>query len=117
MKYKVISITPDAIHFNDGATLVHSHDQDCCESHYLDFSNITLDDFKDLEFDLSNDKFFNRIPDYGIELVPLNGHTIKIPGYGYNNGYYSEKIDLTLTLPETGAIIKYDITECQKIES
>jgi hypothetical protein len=53
-------------------------------------------DFEGLEFDLTNDGFFNRIPDYGIELIPIHGHSVKIAGHGYNNGYYSDQLDMII---------------------
>jgi hypothetical protein len=76
--------------------------------------DITIDDFEDLEFDLSNDKFFNKIPDYGIELIPIKGHSVKIPGHGYNNGYYGTNLSLVIEDSE-GKTTEFDITECQVI--
>jgi hypothetical protein len=76
--------------------------------------DLTLADFEGLEFDLTNDDFFKRIEDYGIELVPIHGHSVKIPAYGYNNGYYSS--NLTLILSDGKGFNKtYDISECQDI--
>ena len=74
--------------------------------------DLTLEDFKGLEFDLSNDDFFNRIKDYGIELLPTHGHSIKVPGYRSNNGYYSDNLSLILT-EENGSSRTYDVTNCQ----
>lgn len=100
--------------FENGIILCSDHYQDCCEWHYLSFKDLYLDDFNGLEFDLTNDDFFERIPDYGIALKPKNGHSIKIPGYGSNNGYYSSNLTLVIE-DSTGKIIKeYDITECQE---
>lgn len=110
---KVTQIKNDIITFDNGMTLTHHHDADCCEHHYLDMKDITLKDFEGLEFDLTEENFFKRIKDYGIELVPLNGHSIKIPGYGYNNGYYSNQLDLILQNTMTGESKYYNITECQ----
>ncbi len=110
---KVIKIDSDTIYFNNGVKLFSDHQQDCCESHYLSVSDLELSDFDGLIFDLSNDTFFNRIEDYGIELLPLNGHSVKIAGYGYNNGYYSH--ELTLCLEGEGISKRFDITECQLV--
>ena len=96
-KLKVIKIDSDSIEFENGIQLYSDHDQDCCESHYLDFSDLTIEDFENLEFDLTNDDFFNRIEGYGIELVPVNGFSVKIPGYASNNGYYSSNLSLIVT--------------------
>lgn len=107
---KVIKVEGDAITFDNGIVLSSDHEQDCCESHYLCMNDITLEDFEGLEFDLDSDTFFKRIEDYGIELVPIKGHGVKIPGYGWNNGYYSHELKLTLSNGKT-----FDITECQEI--
>lgn len=111
-KLKVINVDSYSIEFENGIMLYSDHSNDCCENHYLSMSDLTIEDFKDLEFDLTNDNFFNRIEGYGIELIPINGHTVKIPGYAYNNGYYSSHLDLLIT---DNAHFKkvFDITECQ----
>jgi hypothetical protein len=112
---KVVKINSDLLEFDNGMFLYSDHDQDCCESHYLSLSDLTLDDFKGLEFDLSNDDFFERIEDYGIALKPKNGHSVRIPGYGSNNGYYSSNLALIITNTDGQSVFKkYDITECQE---
>ena len=80
----------------------------------LTFTDLTLQDFEGLEFDLIGDDFFKRIPDYGIELIPIKGYSVKIPGHGYNNGYYGTNIKLVVNNPK-GANKSYDISECQII--
>ena len=114
-KLKVVEVKKEAIIFDNGFILESNHDQDCCENHWLDFSNLALKDFEGLEFDLSFDSFFNRVPDYGIELLPVKGWPIRIPGYGSNNGYYSSDLELVLSNKDGKWIKKYDITECQEI--
>jgi hypothetical protein len=114
---KVIKVSSDSLEFDNGMILSSDHEQNCCESHFLSLKDLTLDDFKGLKFDLSNDDFFERIENYGIALKPKNGHPVRIPGYGYNNGYYSD--NLALTISNTNGIDifkKYDITNCQKWE-
>lgn len=112
---KVVKIDSDSLEFDNGMILFSHHDQDCCEDHYLSLSDLTLDDFKGLEFDLSNDDFFERIEDYGITLKPKNGHPVRIPGYGSNNGYYSSNLALIITNTDGRGVFKqYDITECQE---
>lgn len=98
--------------FDDGSNLYDYHDQDCCENHYLSYADITLSDFDGLDFDLSSDSFFERVPAYGIRLVATNGATVSIPGYGYNNGYYSSNLTLILSRPNEPDR-KFNITECQ----
>jgi len=105
----------DKIIFSDGSTLESNHERDCCESHYLSLSNLEMIDFDGLEFNLTGENFFNRIEDYGIALVPVKGYSVNIPGYGYNNGYYSSNLVLVLSRPE-GGITTYDITECQNYQ-
>lgn len=111
---KVIKIDEHALHFENNVTLSSYHEPDCCESHYLGFNDLTLDDFKDLEFDLSNDNFFERIVGYGIALLPVKGFPIRIPGYGYNNGWYSSALDLVL-VNGIGQSKLYGISDCQVI--
>tara|TARA_R110000765_G_scaffold221706_2_gene325655 strand:- start:10714 stop:11064 length:351 start_codon:yes stop_codon:yes gene_type:complete len=111
---KVVKIDSESIEFENGVKLYSDHQSDCCESHYLSFADLELRDFDKLEFDLTGDKFFKKIEDYGIELVPIKGWGVKIPGYGYNNGYYST--ELTLCIIGEGLSKEFDITECQVIE-
>jgi len=111
---KVIRVNSDWIVFDNGMTLQSDHGQDCCESHYLSFDDLSLEDFEGLEFDLTSDSFFRRIEDYGIELVPVKGWSVKIPGYGSNNGYYSANLSLVLD-DKKGNKKVFDIAECQNI--
>lgn len=111
---KIKEIKEDIIYFENGFKLYSDHDQACCESHYLDFEHIKEEDYKDLEFDLSNDNFFTRIEDYGIALNATNNFPLRIPGYGYNNGYYGSNIDLILETDK--GLRTYDVSECQIIE-
>lgn len=110
---KVIKVSQESIEFEDGIKLYSEHDKDCCEEHWLSFEHLTMDDFEGLKFNLTNDKFFNRIVGYGIELVPIEGHSIRVPGYGSNNGYYSDSLSLTLSDDKDFRKV-YNITECQK---
>ena len=112
---KVLKIENDSLIFDNGMVLTSRHDQDCCESHYLDFKDLTMEDFDSLEFNLLNEQFFNRVPDYGIELIPLLGHPVRIPGYGYNNGYYSADLNLEVS-DGKGYYKTFDISDCQVID-
>jgi hypothetical protein len=113
-KLKVVKVLDEQIEFENGMILFSNHDQDCCENHYLSFKDLTIADFEGLEFDLTNDSFFKKIDDYGIELIPILGHSVKVPGYGSNNGYYST--DLQLCISGNGVEKEWDITECQDIK-
>jgi len=110
MKTTVKEVTSDYIIFTNGVKLSSDHESDCCEWHEIDFSDLTIEDFNDLEFDLTDENFFNRIEGYGIELTPIKGHSVKVPGYGYNNGYYGSNIDLILEGEGFKKI--YDVSEC-----
>ena len=113
MNVTVKEIGKETIVFSDGSSIASNHDSDCCEHHYLGMDDLTMEDFEGLEFDLTNDRFFNRIPDYGIELVPYVGRSVRIPGYGYNNGYYSDQLELVLKTGDKISI--FNITDCQVI--
>ena len=115
-KLKVVEIKEEAIVFDNGLTLCSNHDRECCENHWLSFENLTLKDFEGLEFNLTNDEFFRGVPDFGIELVPLRGWPVRVPGYGSNNGYYSDQLDLVLIGSDGKEFKTYDITECQEID-
>lgn len=111
---KVVSVQSEKIIFEGGIELYSDHTPDCCEYHELTLSDLTIEDFEGLEFDLSSDSFFKRIPDYGIELIPIKGHSVKIPGHGSNNGYYSDQLDLVIEGKDFTRT--YDITDCQEID-
>lgn len=112
-KVRVLQVTQDFILFENEIKLYSNHDSDCCEHHWLSFGDLTMSDFDGLKFDLSGDAFFKRIKGYGIELIPVKGHSVKIPGYGSNNGYYSDQLELVIQ----GENFKkeFDITECQDV--
>lgn len=111
---KVVKIDSDHLEFDNGVKLDSDHSSECCEKHYLDLSDLTLEDFAGLKFNLTNDNFLEKIEGYGIALKPINGFPVRIPGYGSNNGYYSH--NLTLTLSDGKAFYKvFDISECQDI--
>lgn len=113
-KVKVVKMDSDSLQFDNGVSLTSDHEPECCESHYLHFGDLTLDDFNGLEFDLTSDNFFERIEDYGIALKPIHGHPVRIPGYGFNSGYYSSNLDLVLS-DNKGFRKVFDISECQDI--
>lgn len=111
---KVVYVDKDVLRFDDGSELSSDHYQDCCENHYLDFSGESLQGFSGLDFDLSSSDFFEKVDGYGIRLLPVNGHPVSIPGYGYNNGYYSSNLELVLKKDNEST--KFDISDCQAID-
>ena len=110
---KLTKITEEALFFDNGVSLSSDHYQECCETHYLWFNDLTMDDFKNLEFDLTSDNLITKIIDYGIELNPVAGFPVKIPGYGNNNGYYSTDLKVILS-NNKGWKRCFDISECQQ---
>lgn len=112
---KIIKLENERILFNDGSTLTSYHAGHCCEHHELDPTGIDLEEVKDLEFDLTKPlgELIEKVDGYGIRLISSNNFPLSIPAYGYNNGYYSDQLDLTLTVD--GKEQKLDITECQEI--
>ena len=113
---KVIAVDNDVITFDTGHSLYSEHASDCCESHYLSMSDITVEDFKGMELDLEGTNFFERVEDYGIRLISTDGRVVPIPGYGHNNGYYSAELTLVVNNAEGKTIHTIDISECQDIE-
>lgn len=111
---KVVRVGDSGLKFDDQTMLYSEHESDCCENHYLAFSGLSLEDFEGLDFDLSSPDFFEKVEGFGIRLKPLNGHPISVPGYGYNNGYYSANLTLVLERPDSTT--KFGITECQDIK-
>lgn len=111
---KVVYVDEGVLRFDDGSKLYSEHESDCCESHYLSFADLSLPDFEGLDFDLWSPDFFEKVDGYGIRLRPVDGHSISVPGYGYNNGYYSS--NLTLVLKREESTTTFDISECQDIK-
>jgi hypothetical protein len=109
---KVIKIESEVLHFENNVWLSADHEQECCENHWIDFSDFKLEDFEGMLFDFTHDDFFDRIEGYGIALKPTNDHPVRIPCYGSNNGYYSS--NLTLELYDGKTKRTFDITECQE---
>lgn len=112
---KIKSLSGNEIVFDDGSRLYSDHDQDCCESHSLDVDGISLSEVEDLEFDLDQplEDLIEKVEDYGIRLKSSNNFPVSIPGYGYNNGYYSSNLTLKLQTSKKSETI--DISDCQKI--
>lgn len=110
---KIARLENELITFDDGSTLESHHDRDCCEHHELDPTGIDLKEVEDLEFDLTRplEELIERVEGYGIRLISSNNFPLSIPAYGYNNGYYSDQLELILTVNGKKQIL--DITECQ----
>lgn len=122
---KITEIKSDAIIFDDGYVMTSDHCSDCCEHHWLDFSNLATCNIGTVtgksiniyeqEFDFSNGINFRKVEGVGILLYDTEGNKYLINGYGKNNGYYGTDIDLVLY---KGRMLKYeyDVSECQEID-
>lgn len=113
--FSPVSRYEKAIYFDNGWCVASDHKFDCCEFHYLSLDDLNPQDFDGLEFDLTTDTFFNRIEGFGIELVPIKGWSVKIPGYGSNNGWYSSNLSIIVFNEKGEAVKQFDISECQNI--
>jgi len=113
MKAKVATIEFRQIVFDNGWSLYSEHEQDCCESHSLDFKSLELSEFDGLVFDLNSKSLYNKVPDFGIELIPIAGHPVRIAGHSSNNGYYSSNLHICLKDDKSTVIFLDDISECQ----
>ncbi|WP_297190901.1 hypothetical protein [uncultured Porphyromonas sp.] len=89
--------------------------------HYLDPSELNLDEFDGLLFDINWENLesvIERVDGFGIRLIPKNGHKVFIPGYGDSWTNYSDMISLTLSREAPYGhwddLSTIDITECQK---
>lgn len=103
----VVKVNKESIEFSNGVQLFSSYEHEYNEDHFLSFADINLEDFEGLEFELSNDDFFNKIDGYGIELIPINGPSVKIPGHGLCSS------NLSLVITNNGNFRKtYNISEC-----
>jgi len=88
---RISKVTDKAIIFDNGNTITFSHDRDCCEWNYADFSilnpnviNYNYDFNEDLDFEEKEEGF----------VFGSNGHWIFIPCYSEQNGYYSNDVDI-----------------------
>ena len=123
---KIKEIREEMVIFDDGSRLFSDHLQDCCEWHYLDFNmlkdyNISPKTGKPIdiyqqEFDFSNSVPFKRVKGMGIILYDKEENGYLINGYGYNNGYYGDNIDLVYEDKNKKVLYKYNVTECQRVE-
>lgn len=123
---KIVEIDDDHLAFDNGCILTSDHEQDCCESHWLDFSvmsgyNVgtatgkTINIYEQV-FDFSNGVTFKEVEDMGILLTDTEGNNYLVNGYGENNGYYGTNIDLVLYDENYKTIFEYDVSNCQKID-
>ena len=126
---RISKIDEDGIIFRDrnwkDIRLKDYHDQECCESHYADWSTLELNKeyvsangkakqlrFFDFPEELS--ELIVPVKDLGFFLKADDGSKILVNCYADNNGYYNT--DLELKLEEIIYTSKgtLDISECQQ---
>lgn len=116
---KIKTINEEGIIFNNGATLEHYHDQECCEHVYADWQNMQVitkigENFIDsnkLEFDENITDHIYLAKGVGFILEDKNGIKLMVSCYDIQNGYYSSNLELIYTPKQQ---IKIDITDCTK---
>lgn len=120
---KIKEIQDDILMFDNSVQITSYHNQDCCESHWADFSVVSgyninpvtgkSIDIHDIEFDDNVQNIIQLVEEIGFNLVALDGSKYLVPCYGSNNGYYST--DLELRISGNGLNFNIDITNCQVI--
>jgi hypothetical protein len=106
---RIIIVNDESIVFDNGSVLESFHDQDCCESHYVDFSSILGQGWEDADFPehLSDMVAFSdeevRKDEYSetwysfVILKDKQGIKYTLNIYNSNNGYYGTDVSLILT--------------------
>lgn len=94
---RIAKYDDNKIEFSDGSTITYEHEQDCCEVNWADFSVLEVfykgEEFEDYKVKPIEDGFLLILE--GVE-PSKRSHSIYIPCYSDQNGYYSS--DLTITV-------------------
>ena len=119
---KIIEINDESLKFDNGTYMYSEHYQNCCESHWADFSvmngynlnSVTGKqiDIKNVDFAENIEDYIQLVPDMGFNLIARDGSKYFVPCYASNNGYYSSDLTLRITLDEKS--IDIDISDCQQ---
>lgn len=108
---KIIKITPNYVEFDNGSIIESDHNNDCCESHYVDFTSLLHQGAENADFprnllDLVVKKSYENENeskyDYEswqsfIDIKDKKGHKYTLTIYNSNNGYYGTDVRLILT--------------------
>lgn len=104
---KIIKITSEEICFDNGNYLTYSHNIDCCENNYADFSQLKDTGIENEEFEFS-EKMFELENECGFRLVANSGNKYFIPCYSCQNGYYSSDLDIIFQCKTGQFIVNID---------
>jgi len=88
---KIRNITEERINFNNGMMITYDHTQDCCETNYADFFQLENLAFN-IEFD--EELIFEKVDGVGFRFGSKGTPMFFVPCYSYQNGYYSEDVDI-----------------------
>ena len=95
MTYKIEKITEDKILFTNGCSITYYHYQDCCEHVYAAFDEI--DDLAlEYEFDDAEEFYIWMLDDFGFKFSD-GRHSVSVPCYNIQNGYYSSELDIRVS--------------------
>lgn len=107
---RIKHVYEDGLIFDNGAVLESFHDQDCCESHYADFTSIIGQGWEDKDFPeclrelvVQSDLPDEYTGDYGdvwrsfFQIKDVQGNKYTLTIYNSNNGYYGTGVALILT--------------------
>ena len=93
---KIKEGTDEQIIFDNGSILTYTHEQDCCEYNYADFSQLDKEAY-DYAF-TENELQFEIVEGSGFRFGSRNGYKMFfIPCYSEQNGYYSSDILIEYT--------------------
>lgn len=94
---KIKEVTDEHILFDNGNTITFDHEQDCCEYNYADFEMLT-ENHVNYSYDFNEELIFEFIDEMGFRFGSIDEdcvmHWIFIPCYSFQNGYYSNEIDI-----------------------
>jgi hypothetical protein len=120
---KITAICEDMLLFDNGTTMSNYHKQECCESHWADFSimagynlnTITgkVVNILEVEFDENIKDSIELVEDAGFNLIAKDGSKYFIPCYAENNGCYNTNLTLIISRDNQDDA-EIDITKCQK---
>ena len=104
---RILRVEEEKIVFTNGDTITFSHEQDCCDCNYADFS-ILNPNVINYDFDFSYPLEFESIEELGFKFGS-DGRWIFIPCYSEQNGYYTSEIDIYYTHNEiTYKVLSFD---------